>query len=247
MMKNQYLLLFLAFVFGCSQKNLETTTIYLAGDSTMSIKQDRAHPERGWGMYLQSFFQPEATVENRAMNGRSTKTFIAEGRWASIVQTLKDGDWVLFQFGHNDSSKSKGERYTPPVQYRANLVRFVEETRAKNANPVLCTPIVRRRFNDEGFYDTHGVYPGLVRSVADSLDVPLIDMHQSSMALLKELGPEGTKELFLHIQPGEVPVLPEGLEDNTHFSPMGAEQMAGLFAEELREKQIPLANYLTKP
>ncbi len=246
-MKNSYLLVLLALLFGCSQKSTDPITIYLAGDSTMSIKQDRAHPERGWGMFLQPHFSTEATVDNRAMNGRSTKTFISEGRWASILQTLAAGDWVIFQFGHNDSSKSKGERYTPPSQYRANLVRFVEETRAKNANPILCTPIVRRRFNEDGFYDTHGVYPGLVRSVADSLDVPLIDMHQSSMALLKEMGAEATKDLFLHIQPGEVPVLPEGLEDNTHFSPAGAEKMAGLFVDELRKKEIPLADYLKTP
>ena len=144
-------------------------TIFLAGDSTMATKQPEKRPETGWGEMLgQHFKNGTVRIENRAMNGRSTKTFISEGRWQEIIDDLKKGDFVFVQFGHNDESKDKGERYTPPEDYKKNLVRFVEEVRAKGGNPVLLTPVMRRRFDQDGkFYDTHGEYPGIVRVVAN--------------------------------------------------------------------------------
>jgi len=224
-------------------------TIYLAGDSTMAQKLPEKRPETGWGEMLQQFFdEKQIRVENHAQNGRSTRTFISENRWATLVSKLKEGDYVFIQFGHNDGAKEKVDRYTPPEDYRANLLRFVADARAKKAIPVLLTPVMRRRFNSEGiFYDTHGVYPDIVRSVAAEQNVLLIDMHRMSEEILKQYGPEESKKPFLQMKPGENANYPNGVEDNTHFSPLGAEIMAGLAVDGIRKHEVRLAKFLKRP
>src|SRR4030095_8049212 len=221
-------------------------TIFLAGDSTMAAKLPERRPETGWGEMLgQHFKNGTVRIENRAMNGRSTKTFISEGRWQEIIDELKKGDFVFVQFGHNDESKDKGERYTPPEDYRKNLIRFVEEVRAKGGNPVLLTPVMRRRFDKDGkSYDTHGEYPGIVRDVAKELKAPLIDMHHLSELVIVKYGVEGSKKLFLQLKPGESANYPNGIEDNTHFSPLGAEEMARLAVDGIRANKLKLSKYL---
>ena len=223
--------------------------IYLAGDSTMAQKLVHRRPETGWGERLQEYFDMDrARVVNLARNGRSTRTFIAEGRWREIVDALRPGDFVFIQFGHNDASADRVDRYTPPADYRANLARFVAEVRAKQANPVLFTPVMRRRFDESGsFYDAHGEYPGIVRQVAAELRVPLVDMHRSSERVLREYGAERSKSLFLHLPPGTNPNYPQGLEDNTHFSPAGAEAMAALAVDGIRASVPELAALLAAP
>ncbi|HYW10794.1 MAG TPA: rhamnogalacturonan acetylesterase, partial [Longimicrobium sp.] len=192
-------------------------TVFVAGDSTAAQKLVTKRPETGWGERLQQHFDIDAVrVLNHARNGRSTRTFISEGRWQAVVDELRPGDYVLIQFGHNDGSRDKVDRYTPPADYRRNLARFVAEARAKGANPVLLTPVVRRRFDSAGaFYGTHGEYPDLVRAVAAELRVPLIDMHQGSERVLREYGTERSRALFLHLAPGEDANYPDGLRDDT--------------------------------
>ena len=223
-------------------------TVYLAGDSTMAQKLPEKRPETGWGeMLAQHFDAGKVKIDNRAANGRSTKTFISENRWQGIVDALKKGNYVFIQFGHNDSAKDKGERYTPPADYRANLIRFVEETRAKSAHPVLLTPVMRRRFDKDGkFYDTHGEYPDIVRAVAKEYKVPLIEMHRASEAVIKKYGVEDSRKLFLQLKAGENANYPNGIDDNTHFSPLGAEEMARLVVAAIREEKIGLRKYLKK-
>ncbi len=219
--------------------------IYLAGDSTMANKPLADNPERGWGQLLPEFFNNEIIIENHAMNGRSTRSFIYEGRWDSLMNKLKKGDYVVIQFGHNDESIQKTERYCTPVEYRYNLTRFIKDVRCKGANPILCTSIQRRKFDENGvFQDSHGDYPGYVRELAVQLNVPLIDMQKKSEKVILEHGMEGSKKLFLHIKPGEYKSLPEGKEDNTHFSEYGARIMAGLFCEGLKEINHDLINFL---
>lgn len=224
----------------------EKVTIFLAGDSTMSVKLPEKRPETGWGeMFSQHFKDGQIKIDNRAQNGRSTKTFISEGRWQAIIDSLEKGHYVFIQFGHNDASKDKGERYTPPEDFRKNLLKFVGDVRAKKAFPVLLTPVMRRRFDAEGkFYDTHGEYPEIVRSVAADQKVPLIDMHRSSEALIKKYGVENSRKLFLQLKVGENPNYPNGVDDNTHFSPLGAEEMAKLVVEEIKENKVALRKYL---
>jgi lysophospholipase L1-like esterase len=223
-------------------------TVYLAGDSTCAAKLPEKRPETGWGEMLQQYFDtPKVVIENHAQNGRSTKTFISEGRWQAIIDKLKKGEWVFVQFGHNDSAKEKGERYTPPDAYRANLIRFIADVKAKKANIVLLTPVMRRRFDkDDNFFDTHGEYPDIVRRVAREQKVSLIDMHRKSEALIKSYGVEGSRSLFLQLKPGENVNYPNGIEDNTHFVPKGAEEMAKLVVEGIRENNLKLKKYLKK-
>ena len=244
-MKKNLLYLFLVAILSAFLCEKHPITLYMIGDSTMANKPLEDNPERGWGMMLQDFFDPSVTVENHAMNGRSTRSFLYENRWQPIVDKLKKGDYVIIQFGHNDGSKEKKERYTTPGEYKRNLIRFVNETRSCKACPVLCTPIIRRRFDENGvFYDTHGVYPDVVRHVADSMKVLLVDMHRKSEKLIRELGPEGSKKMFLYIQPGVYASLPNGKEDNTHFSEWGAHEMARLFVEGIAEQQSGLVKRL---
>lgn len=223
-------------------------TVYLAGDSTCANKLPEKRPETGWGEMMQQYFDPaKVVIDNHAQNGRSTKTFISEGRWQAIVDKLKKGDFVFVQFGHNDESKEKGERYTPPDAYRANLIRFIEDVKAKKANIVLMTPVMRRRFDKDGnFVDSHGEYPDIVRSVAKEQKVPLIDMHRKSEAVIKRYGVEGSRVLFLQLKPDENPNYPKGIEDNTHFVPKGAEEIAKLAIEGIREDKLKLRKYLKK-
>src|SRR3982751_6485115 len=182
-------------------------TIFLAGDSTMAAKLAEKRPETGWGEKLGAHFKErKVKIDNRAMNGRSTKTFIGEGRWQTIIDDLKKGDYVFIQFGHNDESKDKGERYTPPEDYRKNLIRFAADVRSKGGFPVLLTPVMRRRFDKDGkFYDTHGEYPDIVRAVAKEQKVPLIDMHRTSEGVIVKYGVEDSRKLFLQLKPGEDP------------------------------------------
>jgi lysophospholipase L1-like esterase len=241
------LILFLAILAFCGFVYLQQPhlTIFMIGDSTMADKPLEDNPERGWGQMLPRFFDSTVTVENHAKNGRSTRSFLAEDRWNPILAKLRPGDVVIIQFGHNDESREKVDRYTPPDDFRKNLTRFVTETREKLAIPILCTPIVRRRFDAHGmFYDVHGEYPGLVREVAAGLDVPLIDMHCMSEAMVTEFGEERSKEIFLWIQPGVYASLPDGKEDNTHFSEYGAIEMAKLAVRGIRELGIGLESRL---
>jgi len=243
-MKKIFLSMIFALAF--STAALAQITVYLAGDSTCANKTPDKRPETGWGEMMQQYFDvAKVKIENHAQNGRSTKSFIAEGRWQAIVEKLKKGDYVFVQFGHNDESKDKGERYTPPDQYRVNLIRFISDVKGKGANIVLLTPVMRRRFDKAGnFVDTHGEYPDIVRSVAKEYKVPLIDMHRKSEAVIKSYGVEGSRSLFLQLKPGENPNYPNGVEDNTHFRPAGAEEMAKIAIGGIKENKLKIAKYI---
>ena len=212
------LLMMAALLSTAAQKR--PVTIFLAGDSTMAPKQPDKRPETGWGEKLESHFHDgKVRVDNRAMNGRSTTSFIAEGRWQAIVDALQKGDHVFIQFGHNDQKKDKPAVYASPEDYKANLARFIADVRAKGAVPVLMTPVSRRRFEKGIPVRTHGEYPDLVKAVAAEQHVRVIDMETKSASVLMQYGPENSIRLFLHLKAGENGNYPNGVEDNTHFSP----------------------------
>lgn len=230
----------------CASPIGDVPTLHLAGDSTMAEKRPEKRPETGWGEHLAAQFRSGTVrIANHARNGRSTRTFIEEGRWQALLDGVKPGDYVLIQFGHNDQSIEKPDRYTPETDYRANLSRFVADVRALKATPMLLTPVARRRFDAQGrLLDSHGAYPGIVRNLAAEQQVALIDMQQRSEAVLQEAGPERSKKLFLWLAPNTHPNYPNGVSDNTHFSPAGAERMAEQFASGLRALELPLAKRL---
>lgn len=220
--------------------------VYLIGDSTMSVKQKRYYPETGWGMPFAGFFDEAVEVDNRAQNGRSTKSFLAENRWQSVLDSLTAGDYVFIQFGHNDEVETK-KNYTKPDEFKANLVKFIRETKAKKAMPVLLTPVSRRRFDAAGkALETHPYSP-LVREVAAGLQIPFIDLDTRSIALYQKFGADASALLFNHLQPGEHPNYPEGKIDDTHFNELGAREVAQLVLQEFRKLNLDLASHIVKP
>jgi DNA sulfur modification protein DndE len=243
--RNLALGFFLVMVlFSCK---MQSPVLFMIGDSTMANKPDKEYPERGWGQLLPTFFDSALVIENHAQNGRSTRSFIYEGRWDSVCGKMKKGDFVVIQFGHNDGSIQKTERYATPVEYRYNLTKFVNETRLKGANPILCTPVVRRNFVEGKLVETHGEYPDIVRKVAKELNAPLIDMHKKSQSKVQELGEEASLSLFLQIPAGVFEKVPDGKIDNTHFSEKGAITMDSLFVEGVKEQHLELEKYLKLP
>ncbi|UYQ94609.1 rhamnogalacturonan acetylesterase [Chitinophaga horti] len=219
--------------------------VYLAGDSTMAVKEPRAYPETGWGTPFAWFFDSTVTVENYAKNGRSSGTFITEGLWQKIENDLQEGDYVLIQFGHNDEVSTK-KSYTTPGQFKANLTRFITATRAKNATPVLITPVSRRRFDSTGVVPETHDYTPYVLEVAAAQKVALIDLDAASRKLYQQFGPETSKLLFLQLQPGEHPNYPGGKDDNTHFSELGARLVAQLVLKDIKALGLELAERVVK-
>lgn len=206
------------------------------------------NPEKGWAQMLPDFLIAELEVKNHAVNGRSTKNFIDEGRWNTVFDQLQVGDYVFIQFGHNDQKIKDSTRYTNPyTQYRYNLELFVKETRAKGAIPVLFSSIVRRNFNEYGvLVDTHGVYPLIVRMVAKDMEVPFVDLQSFTEQLEIKYGPKKSKSLHLHFEPGENQYEPNGRHDDTHLSRKGATLVAGLALEEIVRQQLDLARFVKK-
>ncbi|MFC6998909.1 rhamnogalacturonan acetylesterase [Rufibacter roseus] len=237
--------LFLMSFFMVQKKPI---TIYLIGDSTMSVKETKAYPETGWGMPFVYFFDESVKIDNRAKNGRSTRTFLEENRWQPVAKTLKEGDYVFIQFGHNDEVETK-KSYTPQDQYRANLNRFIAETRAKKAVPVLLTPAARRKFDSTEVgkvAETHAVYSDIVRSVAQQNKVAFIDLDRHTQKLLEQFGEDKSKLLFMHLEPGQHPNYPEGKVDDTHFNELGAREVAQIVLREIKNMKLDLANRIVQ-
>jgi lysophospholipase L1-like esterase len=222
--------------------------VFIAGDSTAANKEVKAFPETGWGMPFAYFFDSTVLVDNRAKNGRSTRTFISEGLWQKLIDDVHEDDYVFIQFGHNDESKEKTDRYTTPDEYKTNLARFINETRSKKAKPILLTPVSRRQFDSSGHVkETHLIYSALVREVAKQMNIPLVDLDGKSRELLEKFGPENSKLLFMQLAPGEHPNYPEGRNDNTHFNELGARKMAQLVLQGIRELNLELASRIRPP
>ncbi len=242
-MKNKIILFLLLSTCCFAQK----ATVYCIGDSTMANKSNPTeNPEHGWAQVLQQFFDDKIVVDNRAMNGRSTRSFINEKRWDSILKTLKKGDYVFIQFGHNDQKENKPSVYTNPrTAYRQNLIRFVLETRVKGATPVLFSSIVRRNFNAEGtLVDTHGLYPMETRLVAADYQVPFIDLQYLTELLEESYGVEGSKKLHLHFAAGESSFYKTEKHDDTHLSLLGATEIAKLAIAELKKTNLNLKKHI---
>jgi lysophospholipase L1-like esterase len=219
--------------------------IFMIGDSTMANKPEKAIPEYGWGQVLQHFFNDSVIVENHARNGRSSKSFIDEGRWEKVISNVQKGDYVIIQFGHNDKKKDTARHTSPFNTYKRNLEKYIDETKEKGAIPILCTSIVRRHFNKDGtLLDTHGDYLTAVKQVAEENEVYFIDMEARTKKLVEEMGPEKSKQLFLFFESGVYPLRPIGLQDSTHLSQLGAFTVSGLAVQGMKELDIPLTRYL---
>ncbi len=235
-----------------SQKHV--THLYIASDSTAtdySLEEDyqaKRYPQTGWGQVFQPLFTPESlprlkalhvgskvVVDDKAKGGRSTRSFFEEGRWREIYDALQPGDVVLIQFGHNDQSKDKVDRYTPIDGYKQYLRLYVEQVRAKKARPILITSVNRNYpWVDGKLQNSHGDYPQAVKDLAAAMKVDVIDLTQLSIDHFTAKGEAYVSDnYFMHLPRGKYPGYPEGLIDNTHFKPEGAEVVAKLVFEAL--------------
>lgn len=218
-------------------------TVFTIGDSTMANKKAEVAPETGWCQVFPAFVDQTVEVKNRAVNGRSTKSFINEGRWKSVLDSLHAGDYVFIQFGHNDAKIQDTTRFTDPfTTYRKNLERFVLETRDKGATPILFTSIVRRKFENGFLTDTHGNYLVVVRQVATEMNVPIIDLQLLTAGAVTALGDEASKNIYLWTPSTEK--FPEGRKDDTHLNVEGATLVARLAAQQLGLLDNSLAKFI---
>jgi lysophospholipase L1-like esterase len=224
-------------------------TIYGIGDSTMANKvKPEENPERGWGQVLPQFLTDDVKFENHAVNGRSTRSFINEKLWDAVYKSLKKGDYVFIQFGHNDAKDQDSLRYTNPhTAYRHNLIRFVTETREKGATPIIFSSISRRNFNEKGvLIASHGDYTLEARLVAQEYNVPFIDMEYYSELLEQSYGPEKSKQLHLYFKAGEIPYYKEDKADDTHLCVKGATEIAKIAITELKKTKLDIVKYIKK-
>lgn len=256
----------IVFLSAAQQK---TTTIFIIGDSTAANKDiSGGKQERGWGMALQCYFDDNIRIDNHAVNGRSSLSFINEGRWQKVLDLMKPGDYVIIQFGHNDE-KPKADRHTDPGStFDYNLAKFVRETREHGGIPVLMNCVVRRNFfvnapeNDDdeklrtttfkdgvkmvegdSLIDTHGLYRVAPRDVAGRMNCHFVDANQITHDLEQGLGTEASKKLHMWFLPGEEPSVPKGRQDNTHYNVYGAHVVARLLADALCEEVPVLKKY----
>jgi lysophospholipase L1-like esterase len=220
--------------------------VFIASDSTAQDYKPERYPQSGWGTMLRCAVASNVTVENRAIGGRSTNSFIREGRLDKIATDLRKGDTLLIQFGHNDASIDKPERYTSIEQYRTNLHRFLDVAKQAGAKAVILTPVARRDFKDGIEQPSFPTYADAARQVARETETPLIDLGKTSQAWVQAAGPEASKAYYLHYTGiAGAPGYPGGVTDDTHFSEIGARRVADLVARGLHRLKLPIARYVT--
>ena len=208
--------------------------IAIIGDSTVSTYRPDADGQvsiAGWGQVLSESFVAQVTISNHAASGRSSKSFLSEGRWEPVLKERPD--YVLIQFGHNDCP-GKGDRTTDPDgDFRDNLRRYIRDARQQQTRPILVTPVARRTFQDGRITSSLTPYVRAMLAVGQEEQVPVIDLNASSTALFERLGDAASADLNC------------GREgDRTHFSLKGARVMAGLVAKEIPTAAPDLAAYL---
>ncbi len=209
-------------------------TIFICGDSTAASYKPEEAPITGWGQVLNEFV-PGVRVENRAMGGRSTKSFLADGRLQRIETEIQADDLLLIQFTHNDTSDLVWRHTDPWTSFYHNLEIYVDTARLHGARPVLMTPICRRIWRDGKLQESHGDYPDAIRVLAAGRSVPLIDLYAKSTRYVREMGDEASKKLYLYVDKGVYPAYPNGSADDTHTQREGALVYARMTADGLKE------------
>ena len=215
--------------------------VYLAGDSTVTDQE--SEPWATWGMMLQAFFAPGTAVANHAESGLSLASFAAQKRLDKILSTMKAGDYVMIQFGHNDQ-KETGPEAGADRGYSKRLAAMIDAVKAKGAHPVVVTPVERRRFRDGKPYGTLQDYAAAAKKVAAEKGVPVIDLNAMSLKFYEALGEEGSKHAFVHYPANTFPNQPQALKDDTHHNPYGGFELAKCVVQGIRDNVPDLAKRL---
>ena len=217
-------------------------TIFLCGDSTV-VDQD-TEPWASWGQMITRFFNQGVAFANYAESGESANTFIAVGRLKKALTQMKEGDYIIMEFGHNDQ-KQKGPGKGAYYSYMTSLKTFIDEARLRGAHPILVTPTQRRSFDEQGkIRDTHENYPEAMRWLAAKENIPLIDLHQMTRTFYEAMGVEPSKKAFVHYPAGSFPGQTRPMADNTHFNPYGAYQIAKCIIEGMKQLNLPILGSL---
>lgn len=226
------------------EKTENAITVFLCGNSTV-VDQDN-EPWGSWGQMIPRFFNDQVCFANYAESGESANTFIAAGRLKKALTQMKAGDYVFVEFGHNDQ-KQKGPGKGAYYSYMTSLKTIIDEARSKGANPVLVTPTQRRSFDEHGkIRDTHEDFPEAMKWLAEKENIPLVDLHAMTRILYEAMGVEESKQAFVHYPANTYPNQPKALEDNTHFNPYGAYQIAKCVIEGMKAIKLPLTSYISE-
>ncbi|MFB9659348.1 RICIN domain-containing protein [Glycomyces mayteni] len=222
-------------------------TIYVASDSTAQTYNSSVYPMTGWGQKLGGWMDANTRIANHAIGGRSSRSFIEQGRLAAILDAIQPGDYLFVQFGHNDASTGNPERYTSPDDYKMYLRdHYMAGATAKGAIPVLLTPVNRLDYNSSGqFNESFATYAAKVRELVSETGVSFIDLGARSRAYLNAITPARAQtQVFMHLAAGAYPAYPDGLADSTHFQEYGANQMARLVSEGAKALSRPIAAHV---
>jgi lysophospholipase L1-like esterase len=223
-----------------------TPTVYVIGDSTASVYASNLYPRMGWAQPLQDYFAPScATIQDKALSGRSSKSFYDEGDWTPIRAALRAGDTVLIQFGHNDEKSDDPTRYTDPfTTYEQYLSHYVDDTIAAGATPILLTSINRNSWTNGMLNDTHGNYPVAMRQLAKAKHAALVDATALTKTYFERIGQTATTALFMDLAPGQFPNYPNGNTDDTHLQEKGARAIAQLILSDMYRQAFAVAHLL---
>lgn len=209
-------------------------TIYLCGDSTVMTYKASQAPQAGWGQFIANYFTTDVAFVNKAIGGRSTRTFYQEGRLDEILKVIQPNDYLFIQFGHNDASNNAA-RYTSPEDYKTYLKKYIDAAKAKNAEPVLITPVGRLNYKNNEFKNDFPTYCSAMKEVATEKNVKIIDLMSLSLAYYKSIGYDKTYKLFLVSANGT---------DYTHFTEAGAKEIAKIVADEIKKINLPLSKFV---
>lgn len=213
--------------------------IICLGDSIMQFNDWTSFPQSGWVQFLDRFFVPGTQILNFARNGRSSKSFIQEGRLKLALSKTVPEDFVLIQFAHNDEKIQDESRFSSPEkggEFRKNLAFFIDSFKEKNALPLLLTPVTRRKFSSPyKIENSHGIYPDAIKDVALEKNIPCLDLTAATTDFFEKKGDEGSKRYFMNFGPGIFENFPEGKNDNSHLRPEGAFAVCSLFVQLLKK------------
>src|SRR5574344_301675 len=224
------------------EKDDSCKTIYLCGNSTVVDQDDE--PWASWGQMIPRWFNQNIAIANYAESGETAASFIAAGRLKKALSLIKPGDYILMEFGHNDQ-KEKGPGKGAYYNFSMNLKIFVDEARAHGAIPIFVTPTQRRNFDQNGkIIETHGDYPAAMMAVAKRENVQLIDLHQMTRELFETLGVDNSRKALVHYPANTFPRQPKALEDNTHFNPYGASEVANSIVMGIKKLDLPIVKNL---
>jgi lysophospholipase L1-like esterase len=219
--------------------------VYLAGDSTVMSYGSGNYPQQGWGGKMQSLFTSGLTFNNRAIGGRSSKSFVDEGRLASILGVIKPGDYLFVQFGHNDGYSDLRLHTDPFTTYKIYLAMYIDLSRQYGAIPVLVTPMGRRRYDSTGrFINDFVDRSTAMKQLAAEKSVPLIDLNAKSIAFYNAIGVAATTDVFLWLAANQYPKFPNGVSDGTHFQEYGAGQLARLVVQGIEENRLGIRSLI---